>query len=235
MIGMLSALFSAHDRLRICFHPRQGICVGFSAVDAGQLLRRRRAGRRRSGSASRPLRRGLRRAGRRAGRPSPRPARGSGRRRSRAAACRPWRPAPRRGRGCARRRCRGGCPSPRQSPGQLPVSLREAAGARPGRWRPSWRRRSRPGWPRPARPPVIEYSLCSALGASSSSATCFHTCLKTAPDTSARPGCRRSDRSAGRRAWLPCSTLPPRPDVLAPAPDDHQTDHQSHQGQRPRR
>src|SRR5215213_4699386 len=31
MIGMLSALFSAHERLRICFHPLHGICVGFSA------------------------------------------------------------------------------------------------------------------------------------------------------------------------------------------------------------
>src|SRR3954471_6231927 len=31
MIGMLSALFSAHARFRICFHPRHGICVGFSA------------------------------------------------------------------------------------------------------------------------------------------------------------------------------------------------------------
>src|SRR3954466_10557208 len=31
MIGMLSALFSAHARLRICFHPRHGMSVGFSA------------------------------------------------------------------------------------------------------------------------------------------------------------------------------------------------------------
>src|SRR3954471_9055649 len=31
MIGMLSALFSAHARLRICFQPFHGICVGFSA------------------------------------------------------------------------------------------------------------------------------------------------------------------------------------------------------------
>src|SRR4051812_2530343 len=35
MIGMLSALFSAHARLRICFHPRQGISVGFSASMPG--------------------------------------------------------------------------------------------------------------------------------------------------------------------------------------------------------
>src|SRR4051794_33607525 len=31
MMGMLSALFSAHARLTICFHPRSGISVGFSA------------------------------------------------------------------------------------------------------------------------------------------------------------------------------------------------------------
>src|SRR4051794_8331804 len=31
MIGMLSALFSAQARLRICFHPRHGIAVGLSA------------------------------------------------------------------------------------------------------------------------------------------------------------------------------------------------------------
>src|SRR5918993_2141081 len=31
MIGMLSALCSAHDRLTICFHPAHGIWVGFSA------------------------------------------------------------------------------------------------------------------------------------------------------------------------------------------------------------
>src|SRR3954447_250398 len=31
MIGMLSALFSAHARLTICFQPRSGIWVGFSA------------------------------------------------------------------------------------------------------------------------------------------------------------------------------------------------------------
>src|SRR3954468_14488581 len=31
MMGMLSALFSAHARLTTCFHPRSGISVGFSA------------------------------------------------------------------------------------------------------------------------------------------------------------------------------------------------------------
>src|SRR3954451_3481807 len=31
MIGMLSALFSAHARFTTCFHPRSGISVGFSA------------------------------------------------------------------------------------------------------------------------------------------------------------------------------------------------------------
>src|SRR3954468_9901666 len=31
MMGMLSALFSAHARFTICFHPRSGISVGFSA------------------------------------------------------------------------------------------------------------------------------------------------------------------------------------------------------------
>ena len=31
MIGMLSALFSAHDLLTICFQPAHGISVGLSA------------------------------------------------------------------------------------------------------------------------------------------------------------------------------------------------------------
>ncbi len=35
MIGMLSALFSAHARLRICCHPRRGISVGLSASTPG--------------------------------------------------------------------------------------------------------------------------------------------------------------------------------------------------------
>src|SRR3954447_7028164 len=35
MIGMLSALFSAHARLTICFQPLAGICVGFSACTPG--------------------------------------------------------------------------------------------------------------------------------------------------------------------------------------------------------
>src|SRR3954451_24726977 len=35
MIGMLSALFSAHDRLRICFQPFHGIWVGFAALMPG--------------------------------------------------------------------------------------------------------------------------------------------------------------------------------------------------------
>src|SRR4051794_5401087 len=35
MIGMLSALFSAHARLTICFQPLSGIWVGFSALTPG--------------------------------------------------------------------------------------------------------------------------------------------------------------------------------------------------------
>src|SRR5919112_1688764 len=35
MIGMLSALFSAHARRTICFQPRQGISVGLSALMPG--------------------------------------------------------------------------------------------------------------------------------------------------------------------------------------------------------
>src|SRR5437764_110460 len=35
MIGMLSAVFSAHDRLTICCQPRHGIWVGFSAPTPG--------------------------------------------------------------------------------------------------------------------------------------------------------------------------------------------------------
>ena len=52
MIGMLSALFSAQARLRICFQPRHGIWVGFSAWMPGQLRGLGEPGGGRSGSVT---------------------------------------------------------------------------------------------------------------------------------------------------------------------------------------
>ena len=51
MIGMLSALCSARP-LRICFHPRHGICVGFSAWMPGSSAGLGEPSRGRSGSVT---------------------------------------------------------------------------------------------------------------------------------------------------------------------------------------